>query len=1013
MRNFILTITSMLFIHQVLLAQFGATVEIANVGSMQKSIHPIDLDNDGDTDLLTTDGATGETWSTTTYYDFWDKTITAQVFTICENVGTDSYVNHSLFDLGQAHLWALGDLSGDGLPDIVYAEAHSNSATGYSMYYRENLGSFNFGPETLVFYLPAEDASVGYNFWFNRIAIGDANSDGDNEILSMHNGTFGDNSTYSDSDNIYMIEYESGVFQTPQLLIILPIDGTGFIGNVYDLRVIDYNADGLNDLCCQMFSAPFYYIIVYMAIGPATYSNSSVQYPALECMSYDIGDVYGSGDLNLIGLKGTNGHLGIDDAVSPTYNYDSFIFNPNQNLAPGACAINVDADSELEFICTNTSGNLSIFMHDEIWSTYTNVDQLNEVNYDTGINYFISSIQHFDYDQDGDQDLAVMAEGHVFIIPVNLSIDNFATLQLNGFIDDNSNGIYDSGELPFNDFEADITNSTNILTQYFTTNHQIQLEITPGSYTLNVPDQHDYFNPGIYPGSFTFISASESLTIDIPFIIDGAQVSEASINLISPPGICDGANVTHSLFIENIGNIVANGEFTYEIDPVHSFVSSTPMPTSISGNTLIWDITNLNPMEDMSLFVMVTPASLADLGNLTTNVITVNLMDINGLPSFSQSETITNPITCSYDPNDITENNGYTDAGYVLDGSELEYSIRFQNTGNAPASNVRIENDLNDLLQRSTLQPVAWSHDFLLSIDENNLATFQFNDINLPDATSDESGSHGFVTYRILPVIGLDAGTEIPNTASIYFDFNPAIVTNTEMNTIYDCLDLEQASISATSICAGESIECTNDAVWIASLEWSFEDALVGQNDYIHTLDASGLLTMSVSNSLCTYSQNWELSAVNAEATFTANGNTLTANEASTYQWYLNGNPIQNATSQNYSITTTGNYSVAITDENGCEDVSEEMQVVYNVVDELVSSALLLYPNPVNDILNVQFNSIPQPNAVLSMVDVHGRVNWTINTNGTNSIQIDCSDIATGIYTILLDGRPTVRFMKK
>ena len=103
MKNFSLTTTCIFLFQQILLAQFGATVEIANVGSIQKSLHPIDFDNDGDTDLLTTDGATGETWSTTTYYDFWDKTITAQVFTICENVGTDIYVNHPLLDLGQAH----------------------------------------------------------------------------------------------------------------------------------------------------------------------------------------------------------------------------------------------------------------------------------------------------------------------------------------------------------------------------------------------------------------------------------------------------------------------------------------------------------------------------------------------------------------------------------------------------------------------------------------------------------------------------------------------------------------------------------------------------------------------------------------------------------------------------------------------------------------------------------------------------------------------------------------------
>ncbi|MFZ1398080.1 MAG: T9SS type A sorting domain-containing protein, partial [Candidatus Promineifilaceae bacterium] len=52
-----------------------------------------------------------------------------------------------------------------------------------------------------------------------------------------------------------------------------------------------------------------------------------------------------------------------------------------------------------------------------------------------------------------------------------------------------------------------------------------------------------------------------------------------------------------------------------------------------------------------------------------------------------------------------------------------------------------------------------------------------FDDINLPDSTSDEAGSHGFVKFRIRPLQPLMAGTVIENTANIYFDYNEPVIT--------------------------------------------------------------------------------------------------------------------------------------------------------------------------------------------------------------------------------------------
>ena len=61
---------------------------------------------------------------------------------------------------------------------------------------------------------------------------------------------------------------------------------------------------------------------------------------------------------------------------------------------------------------------------------------------------------------------------------------------------------------------------------------------------------------------------------------------------------------------------------------------------------------------------------------------------------------------------------------------------------------------------------------------------FTFYNILLTNTFTNEPMSHGYVSYKIKAIDNLPLGTEIKNTAFIYFDFNAPIVTNTTLNTI-------------------------------------------------------------------------------------------------------------------------------------------------------------------------------------------------------------------------------------
>ncbi|MGV3637174.1 MAG: DUF7619 domain-containing protein, partial [Flavobacteriales bacterium] len=83
---------------------------------------------------------------------------------------------------------------------------------------------------------------------------------------------------------------------------------------------------------------------------------------------------------------------------------------------------------------------------------------------------------------------------------------------------------------------------------------------------------------------------------------------------------------------------------------------------------------------------------------------------------------------------------------------------------------------------------------------EGRELAFTFNDIGLPDTTTDLLGSQGYISYRIKPIEDLAIGDVIENTAGIYFDFNPPIITNTTSHVVDFSTSAQQDVISAPSL---------------------------------------------------------------------------------------------------------------------------------------------------------------------------------------------------------------------
>jgi uncharacterized repeat protein (TIGR01451 family) len=144
-------------------------------------------------------------------------------------------------------------------------------------------------------------------------------------------------------------------------------------------------------------------------------------------------------------------------------------------------------------------------------------------------------------------------------------------------------------------------------------------------------------------------------------------------------------------------------------------------------------------------------------------------------------------VQTSFDPNDKQAvPTGFGPEHNIYPNTDLEYTIRFQNTGNDTAFRVVLLDTLSRYLDPGSIQIGASSHPLQFRLEGNRLLRFTFLPIALPDSTTNPDASQGYVTFRIRQNPDNPVGTVIENKADIYFDFNVPVRTNTVFHTIHE-----------------------------------------------------------------------------------------------------------------------------------------------------------------------------------------------------------------------------------
>ncbi|MBL4898819.1 MAG: CRTAC1 family protein, partial [Colwellia sp.] len=209
---------------------------------------------------------------------------------------------------------------------------------------------------------------------------------------------------------------------------------------------------------------------------------------------------------------------------------------------------------------------------------------------------------------------------------------------------------------------------------------------------------------------------------------------------------------------------------------------------NLNNSTNIWTCTaagTFAPNEEFSICGQARTSSSAALGATLTTVATMS-GDCNGSP-VSFSHTLTETISCSLDPNDklLAAPDGCGPENNIDKTAAMVYQVRFQNVGNANATNVLIRDELDPNLDLGSFKVVGSSHSITnIQIIPDNALLVYFDNIQLPPESTDPVGSNGFLVFSLNPKSGLPDGTVISNQAQIFFDLNEAIITNNVRNTL-------------------------------------------------------------------------------------------------------------------------------------------------------------------------------------------------------------------------------------
>ena len=358
-------------------------------------------------------------------------------------------------------------------------------------------------------------------------------------------------------------------------------------------------------------------------------------------------------------------------------------------------------------------------------------------------------------------------------------VSEFVVYEYSGIVynDINANGIQDQGENGLTNILVEKKNENKIFSSDTDGLFRVYGESTSTDTIQAVAPLYGSISTAPHVVS----DPVDSLKIGVHFI---PGIYDASVVITNSVLFRPGFESSIVLTYKNKGTETTDLDVQFILPDQLEYISASLDPT-IFLDTLSWHIQGVEPGASGNIYIDIKTKASVPIGSLVYLDAFIEITENSDADPLDNEDHLAVAVVGSIDPNDKTVSpSGYITPMMIADTQRLEYTIRFQNTGNYPASFVRIQDTLSSHLDLTTLEILSASHSYTWQLLPHNVLDVYFENINLPDSTADERSSHGFVKFAINAKTNLQLADHIENKAYIYFDFNQPVVTNTVENNV-------------------------------------------------------------------------------------------------------------------------------------------------------------------------------------------------------------------------------------